>query len=316
MDKIGNMLSSERKKRVLEIMDAEHATGIRAVYLNALEQGRYDLLPGEVYVKGFLRNYGNFLELDGSQLVQLYTELKTPPTESPAVVPSAPTTEPTVKKVAAVQSITGVKYNWSKILVVVILVISALGLYLWQKSVSPSEGIAPRNGAKQSAATSTATTNPPLGSAPGSTTSPLPSRNRPVVLTARFTDRCWTSVIADGKTLYEGIPANGAMFTWEADRQIVVNFGNAGAVELTFNGQAVGKIGERGDVVVKTFTVAGMVTPPAASNTPVSPSPSTTETSAPEKPAVMPPSTPPTSTPAPTAPSPNPASPNQPGSKH
>jgi hypothetical protein len=231
-------------------------------------------------------------------------------------MPSAPMTEPTVKKVVAAQSINGLKYNWSKILVVVILVISALGLYLWQKSVSPSEEIVPRNGAKQPAASSAVTMNPSLGSAPGSTTSPLPSRNRPVVLTARFTDRCWTSVIADGKTLYEGIPANGAMFTWEADRQIVVNFGNAGSVELTFNGQPVGKIGERGDVVVKTFTVAGMVTPPATPNAPISPPPSTTEISTPEKSTVIPPPTPPTSTPAPTAPSPKPVSPNQPGSKH
>jgi hypothetical protein len=68
------------------------------------------------------------------------------------------------------------------------------------------------------------------------------------------------------------------MFTWEAERQIVVNFGNAAAVDLTFNGQPVGKIGERGDVVVKTFTAQGMVaTPtthpvPATSSAPSTPS--------------------------------------------
>ena len=164
-------------------------------------------------------------------------------------------------------------------------------------------------------ATSTVTTNPPPGSIPATTTSSLSSQNRPVVLSARFTDRCWTSVIADGKTLYEGIPANGAMFTWEADRQIVVNFGNAAAVELTFNGKPVGKIGERGDVVVKTFTVAGMVTPPPAPTVPDSP-PSVTEPATREKPAAIPPQPAvPSSPPSPTGPSPNPVSPNPSGSK-
>ncbi len=89
----------------------------------------------------------------------------------------------------------------------------------------------------------------------------IPAGSRPVVLVARYSDRCWTSVIADGKTLYEGIPRIGETFTWEADRQIVVNFGNAAAVDLTFNGQSVGKIGERGDVVVRTFAAPATSSP-------------------------------------------------------
>ena len=91
---------------------------------------------------------------------------------------------------------------------------------------------------------------------------------------ARFSDRCWTSVIADGKSIYEGIPKNDEILTWQADRQIVVNFGNAAAVELTFNGQPVGKIGERGDVVVKTFSLQPIpaVTPaPAPAAVPAAP---------------------------------------------
>ena len=76
MDKIGDLLYTERRKKGLEIADVEHATGISGVYLNALEQSRYDVLPGEVYVKGFLRNYANYLGLDGSHLVQLYSDKK------------------------------------------------------------------------------------------------------------------------------------------------------------------------------------------------------------------------------------------------
>lgn len=307
MDKIGELLYTERRKKGLEIADVEHATGIRGVYLNALEQSRYDVLPGEVYVKGFLRNYANYLGLDGSHLVQLYTDLKKPTVE---VVPAAPSVaepaEPVVKKVNAVITRSVDKKKWSTVLVVVVLAGSALGLYLWQKSVAPA-GEIPRNAVSSKPAGVTGPNQTPVRTVPSATNSGAPSASRPVVLTARYTDRCWTSVIADGKTLYEGIPSNGATFTWEAERQIVVNFGNAAAVELTFNGQPVGKIGERGDVVVKTFTVAGMISAPIAP-APALPSPAEST----DKPAVTPAPTP-TTPPATSSPAAPPRSPVPPG---
>ena len=300
MDTIGELLYTERRKKGLEIADVEHATGIRGVYLNALEQSRYDVLPGEVYVKGFLRNYANFLELDGSHLVQLYTDRKKPTLEFVAAAPSVTEpAEPVVKKVNAVITRSVDKKKWSTVLVAVILAGSALGLYLWQKSVAPA-GEIPKNAASSKTPGGPGpNANSPVRTVPAATSSGAPSVSRPVVLTARYTDRCWTSVIADGKTLYEGIPSNGATFTWEAERQIVVNFGNAAAVELTFNGQPVGKIGERGDVVVKTFTVAGMISAPV---TAAPATPSLAEST--DKPAVTPapsPTTPP-ATSSPTAP--------------
>ena len=116
----------------------------------------------------------------------------------------------------------------------------------------------------------------------------------------------------DGKTLYEGIPSNGANFTWEAERQIVVNFGNAAAVELTFNGQPVGKIGDRGDVVVKTFTVAGMISAPVAP-APAAPSPAESTDKSGFNPAPTP--TTPSSTSSPTAPPRGPVPPGTSGSR-
>ena len=303
MDTIGDLLYTERRKKGLEIADVEHATGIRGVYLNALEQSRYDVLPGEVYVKGFLRNYANYLGLDGSHLVQLYTDLKKPTLETVAAAPSvAESAEPVVKKVNAVITQSVDKKKWSTVLVAVILAASALGLYLWQKSVAPA-GETSRNAAGSKPASVSGPNQTSVRNVPSAINSGAPSASRPVVLMARFTDRCWTSVIADGKTLYEGIPSNGATFTWEAEHQIVVNFGNAAAVELTFNGQPVGKIGDRGDVVVKTFTVAGMISAPVAP-APTTPSP----VESPDKPSVNP-------APIPTTPPRSPAPPGTSGSK-
>jgi cytoskeleton protein RodZ len=67
---IGNSLREARTRRQLDLAVAEQATKIRARYLRALEDERFDQLPSQTYVKGFLRTYADYLGLDG----QLYVD--------------------------------------------------------------------------------------------------------------------------------------------------------------------------------------------------------------------------------------------------
>jgi helix-turn-helix protein/uncharacterized protein DUF4115 len=53
----------------IEINEVEVSTKIRAKYLRAIENEEWDLLPGEIYAKSFLRTYGEFLGLDTRQLI-------------------------------------------------------------------------------------------------------------------------------------------------------------------------------------------------------------------------------------------------------
>ena len=53
----------------IDINDVESRTKIRARYLLAMENEEWDVLPGPVYVKSFLRTYGDFLGLDSRLLV-------------------------------------------------------------------------------------------------------------------------------------------------------------------------------------------------------------------------------------------------------
>ena len=61
-----------RTRRGIELSDVERATKIRVKYLRAMEEERWELLPGAAYVRGFLRTYGSFLGLDGKALVEEY----------------------------------------------------------------------------------------------------------------------------------------------------------------------------------------------------------------------------------------------------
>ena len=72
MFEIGNSLRETRLRQSLDFPELEHATKIRAKYLRALEDERFELLPSHTYVKGFLRSYAEHLGLDGQLYVDEY----------------------------------------------------------------------------------------------------------------------------------------------------------------------------------------------------------------------------------------------------
>jgi cytoskeleton protein RodZ len=69
MADIGSTLREARMRARIDISEVEARTKIRAKYLRAIENEEWDLLPGAVYVKSFLRTYGDFLGLDSRLLV-------------------------------------------------------------------------------------------------------------------------------------------------------------------------------------------------------------------------------------------------------
>jgi cytoskeleton protein RodZ len=69
---IGDSLREARTRRGLSSADVQKGIRIRERYLTALEEERWELLPGEAYTKGFLRTYAEFLGLDGGLYIDEY----------------------------------------------------------------------------------------------------------------------------------------------------------------------------------------------------------------------------------------------------
>jgi cytoskeletal protein RodZ len=86
--KLGDVLRAAREARGVDLARVERDTKIRARYLSALENGEYRELPGAVYTKGFLRNYGAYLNLDSDYLIDLYR------LESSAALVERPSVQP------------------------------------------------------------------------------------------------------------------------------------------------------------------------------------------------------------------------------
>ena len=69
---IGKVLQDARVAKNLTLDRAAQETNIRKAYLEAIEQNDFAVLQGDVFVKGIMRTYGNYLGLDGAQLVEEY----------------------------------------------------------------------------------------------------------------------------------------------------------------------------------------------------------------------------------------------------
>lgn len=70
MDELGSILRDAREMKGLTLSEVQEQIRINAQYLDALEQGDYHLLPTQVHVRGFLRNYARFLDLDPDPLLE------------------------------------------------------------------------------------------------------------------------------------------------------------------------------------------------------------------------------------------------------
>ena len=250
---VGDILRAAREKKGFTYKDVENETSIRALYIESIEKGDYAALPGEVYVKGFIRNYATLLELDADTLLkQYYDETHTAPPVSPGAgagtaEPAAaePSPEPPFQSGMDFHERVEKSHRSQNVLVVVGVILLAIvgSIYYFFGSDDAS-------GTAKPGTTQSQSKPQPAAAEESKPTAPVDG----VEVAAKFSARCWTQVTADGKTVYEGTAEKGQTFTWKGKERVVVTAGNAGAVELTWNGKSQGKLGKEGDVIEKRFT--------------------------------------------------------------
>ena len=73
---LGERLRALRSEKRMNLSEVSRATRIQIAYLGYLEEGAWNKLPPDVYTKGFLRSYGDFLGVDGEILIKLYEKEK------------------------------------------------------------------------------------------------------------------------------------------------------------------------------------------------------------------------------------------------
>jgi hypothetical protein len=84
---IGGSLARAREGQRLSLADAERLTCLRGKYLVALEDERFDALPGRVYARAFLRTYASALGLEAQRFVEEF-DSRFPEASDDVVVPT------------------------------------------------------------------------------------------------------------------------------------------------------------------------------------------------------------------------------------
>lgn len=120
-----------------------------------------------------------------------------------------------------------------------------------------------------STSTSTPTSVPTRTSVPTST--PTPRISAGVEVELRIIEYAWLRVAVDGEEVFVGSLEEGTTRTWRGQESIALRCGNAGGVEAIVNGEPLGILGERGQVVDLEWLAEG-VTPMPVTPTPTAPS--------------------------------------------
>lgn len=85
---IGYALRLERERRGLSVLEVSRISRVPLKSLEALEEGRFDNLPGDVFSRGFLRSYARVLQVEPTPLLEAFDHLRGPTVEAPLPVVS------------------------------------------------------------------------------------------------------------------------------------------------------------------------------------------------------------------------------------
>ena len=233
MFEIGGSLREARLKRSLTPADVQKAIRIRDRYLQALEEERWELLPGDAYVKGFLRTYADYLGLDGNLYVEEYNSRFARPDE-PALVPA---------RFARTGTRLGGVGFLRPLIVIALIVGIVAGLAAWRLSSSNgSQSEPPPTTTPPTTPTTTAShhsTTPKKSQKTHVSTSVLPSTA--VVVASRGNSWLWVrSGGANGPTVYEGTLLQGKTLPVNLKNGSVwIRIGDPTSIQIRLGGKLV-----------------------------------------------------------------------------
>ena len=272
MNQLGERVREARESQGISISQAAVETRILQRYLVALEDGDHQHLPGDVYARGFIRNYADYLGLPAEELIEQYRRERGM-SEPIRVVPV--TTSPRMRGLM-VPSFFGVFFVVLVLVGASYLLLSTLN-YVGQSAQTqvaiqptaaptppplPTSAPAPTNQAQIAVAPSAApdvsaggvgiaaTPATQATSTPGPNDAPISGI---VSIDGGDNPGSWLQIRQDGQTVFQKVLAPGQSFVFNAQRDLWIRAGNASVVTVEIKGQPPKRLGANPGEVV-TFT--------------------------------------------------------------
>lgn len=268
MSDLGQLLRKARMEKKISLDDLQETTKIRKRYLEAIEEGDYKIMPGNFYVRAFIKSYAEAVGLDPNEVLRLYQNVIPSPEPEHIEPIRAKRTTRNTERIG----------KWASNVMMISFVVLILGIIYYyinqsyvggaandaqqEQSKKLTDKIEPSSPAPQteggSGTTALAESKPPEKPPE---TPPPPAMEVKLVKSDRGTDyytvsntkklkiemnvsgdACWIQLDSLGATkqmVEQGTFQNGNTKTWELDNAAYMIFGKANAVELKINGTPV-----------------------------------------------------------------------------
>jgi cytoskeletal protein RodZ len=231
---LGSDLQQERLRQDLDLATIAVQTRICRPILQAIEEDRFDTVPGGAYRRHFVRQYARALGMDPeAALAEFRKQFDEPPLPLPVPrkkrrsrgwVADVGWALMTVLCLGGAQQILRNQHSWTK-------------HQPWASADRMAESAAPG----------------PVAPAPPASAAQQSGMAVHVAFTA--TERVWVSVKCDGNAAYVGVLEASGSKIFDARDAVTALIGNAGGLRISVNGKAVGPLGTRGEVELVELTV-------------------------------------------------------------
>jgi cytoskeleton protein RodZ len=298
---VGQKLCRQRELLGLSLDDVARHTHLRRHYLQALEEGNLSGLPSPVQGRGMLKNYAVFLGMDDESLLLRFADglqarlAVKQNARKPAARDNRPATRPLptpLRRLFSTDMLAGVGLVT---FLAIFAIWGAIRIFNLRSPGVPSPTAPSIAAVLLAAPTDTlaptlesGTPTPPAGSAQQvnlaptqalSSTVQIPSAgSQPVQVYITVNQRAWMRVIVDGKSQFEGRVIAGSAYSFAGKDAIEVLTGNGAALQIFFNQQDLGAMGNFGQVIDQIYTSQGVLAPTPSDTPTPSPTPRFTAT--------------------------------------
>jgi|SRR5215468_3942708 len=269
---LGTFLRALRQGAVGSLDEMARTTRISQQYLRALEADDFSQLPAPVFVRGFIRAYCGFLGASADRALAMYQETLGLPSPEPHPV-LTPRRASWLAHPIAVSAILLVVFGAGLIALNIAVkngvkpatpapvvetgpAVPAPSASVPTRSVPAASGLissVPTAASPPTAATSTPATAPatpePRAAVPALVAPVREAEAATQRLVVKAVEATWIRVQTDDGRVAEELLAAGARREWTSGKRFLLTVGNAGGVEVEFNGQPLPSLGARGVVI-------------------------------------------------------------------
>ncbi len=266
---LGSYLKNQRESKKISLREVTKNTRVREYILRAIEEDRHDLLPAATYVKGFLLAYAKYLRLDRNDVLLRYERvLKGEPAPPPAPPPPKPK-----KKIS---------WNTKQIWVVGgVIAASFIVFYFFspysfkpavepipekpvpgrpivegEPSIAPSPPVTATTGAPEEKPV--VEEKKPLAPSPPVPATTSVQEKKAFSLQLKAVEETWVRLQVEGQSEKEMTFKRGDGISVLASNRIRMIIGNAGGLNLIWNGKLLDKFGKSGEVITLVITSQGV----------------------------------------------------------